>query len=33
VEVALEHLGGLLRSAVPGEDLAGNELPNRVSQA
>jgi uncharacterized membrane protein len=33
LESALEHLGGLLRSAAPGEDLAGNELPDRVSQA
>src|SRR3712207_6261186 len=33
LESALEHLGGLLRSAAPGEDQAGNELPDRVSQA
>jgi uncharacterized membrane protein len=28
---AVERLGGLLREAVPGEDVAGNELPDAVS--
>lgn len=33
LESALERIGGLLLSAVPGEDTTGNELPDRVSQA
>ena len=30
---AVELIGGLLLTAVPGEDVAGNELPDRVSQS
>jgi uncharacterized membrane protein len=30
--VAVERIGGLLRTVIPGEDVAGNELPDRVSQ-
>jgi len=33
LEAAVERIGGLLRTAVPGEDTRGNELPNVVSQA
>lgn len=29
---AVDRIGGLLRQAVPGEDTAGNELPDTVSQ-
>ena len=29
---AVERIGGLLLTAAPGEDVAGNELPDRVSQ-
>jgi uncharacterized membrane protein len=29
---AVDRIGGLLRTAVPGEDTAGNELPDQVSQ-
>jgi uncharacterized membrane protein len=29
---AVERIGQLLLQAVPGEDVAGNELPDRVSQ-
>jgi len=32
LEVAVERIGGLLRTVIPGEDVAGNELPDRVSQ-
>jgi uncharacterized membrane protein len=32
LEGALERVGGLLFTAAPGEDVAGNELPDRVSQ-
>ena len=32
LEVAVERMGGLLRTVIPGEDVAGNELPDRVSQ-
>lgn len=28
---ALEMIGALLREAAPGEDVAGDELPNRVT--
>jgi uncharacterized membrane protein len=31
LEAALERIGGLLRTAVPGEDTRGNELPDVVS--
>ena len=30
-EMALLQIGELLREAAPGDDLAGDELPNRVS--
>ncbi len=30
---AVERIGGLLRTAVPGADASGNELPNVVSQS
>ncbi len=30
---ALEKIGALLRDSVPGEDKAGNELPDRVTQS
>lgn len=33
LETAVERIGGLLRTAVPGEDARGNELPDRVSQS
>ena len=33
LEKAVERIGGLLRTAVPGEDTAGNELPNVVNQS
>ncbi len=33
LEAAIERIGGLLRTAVPGEDTRGNELPDVVSQA
>lgn len=33
LETAIERIGGLLRTAVPGEDTRGNELPDVVSQA
>ncbi len=33
LETALERVGGLLLTAAPGEDVAGNELPDRVSQS
>ncbi|MFY0572723.1 TPM domain-containing protein [Archangium lansingense] len=32
LEAAVERIGGLLRTVIPGEDVAGNELPDRVSQ-
>ncbi|MCY1077306.1 TPM domain-containing protein [Archangium lansingense] len=31
LEAAVERIGDLLRTAVPGEDTRGNELPNVVS--
>jgi uncharacterized membrane protein len=31
LEAAVERIGGVLRTAVPGEDTAGNELPDQVS--
>jgi uncharacterized membrane protein len=33
LEKAVERIGGLLRTAVPGEDTAGDELPNVVNQS
>ncbi|AKJ04777.1 TLP18.3/Psb32/MOLO-1 phosphatase superfamily protein [Archangium gephyra] len=33
LETAIERIGGLLRTAVPGEDARGNELPDVVSQS
>ncbi|HZI16604.1 MAG TPA: TPM domain-containing protein [Myxococcus sp.] len=33
LETAVERVGNLLRATVPGVDGAGNELPDRVSQA
>lgn len=33
LEKAVERIGGLLRTAAPGEDTAGNELPNVVNQS
>ena len=32
LEAAVERIGSLLLTVVPGEDVAGNELPDRVSQ-